>query len=64
MLNTFGMGEYVPVSKPMKTRCKLNKDDESLLVDPMQHRSMIGSLLYLIASRPDIMQEVGMVARF
>jgi hypothetical protein len=44
--------------------CKLSKEDESKAVDPKHYRSMIGSLLYVIASRPDVKQAVGMVSRF
>lgn len=40
------------------------KDDESPEVNSNLYRSMIGNLLYLRASRLDIMQAVGMVARF
>ena len=64
MLSKFGMVECSPVSTPMTTCCKLSKDDESPSVDATLYRSMIGSLLYLTASRPDIMQAVGMVARY
>jgi hypothetical protein len=48
----------------MITSCKLRKDDESNDVDQKLYRSMIGSLLYVTASRPDVMQEVELVARF
>ena len=44
--------------------CKLRKDDEYKEVDQRLYRSMIGSLLYVTASRPDVMQAVGQVARF
>ena len=48
----------------MITGCKLSKDDESKEVDQRLYRLMIGSLLYVTASRPDVMQAVGQVARF
>ena len=48
----------------MTTGCKLSKEDKSKEVDPKHYRSMIGSLLYVTASRPDVKQVVGMVARF
>ena len=64
MLSKFGMADCAPIGTPMNTNCKLNKDDQSPLVDATHYRSMIGSLLYLTASRPDIMLEVGIVARF
>jgi hypothetical protein len=48
----------------MQTSCKLRKDDDSKSTDQRQYRSMIGNLLYVIASIPDVMQAVGQVARF
>ena len=36
------------------TQLKLSKDDNGVVVDQSMYRSMIGSLLYLTASRPDI----------
>ena len=53
------MEDYKPVSTPMVTGCKLSKDDESNEADQRKYRSMIGSLLYVTALRPDIMQAVG-----
>ena len=53
-----------PVSTPMTTGCKLSKDDESKEVDQKLYRSMIGNLLYVTTSRPDVMHAVGLVARF
>jgi hypothetical protein len=52
------------VGTPMVTGCKLSKDDDSPDVDQSSYRSMIGSLLYITASRPDIMHVVGMVGRY
>jgi hypothetical protein len=48
----------------MTVGCKLSKDDESKTVDTKYYRSMIGRFLYVTASRPDVKQVVGMVARF
>ena len=39
---------------PMATTTKLDKDKQGINVDINLYRSMIGSLLYLTASRPDI----------
>ena len=64
MLKKFQMEDCKPVSTPMITGCKLSKDDESKEVDQRLYRSMIGSLLYVTASRPDVMQAIGQVARF
>jgi hypothetical protein len=64
MLKKIGMEDCKPVSTPMTTGCKLSKDDESKEVDQKLYISMIGSLLYLTTSRPDVMHAVGLVARF
>ena len=49
---------------PMSTSIHLDKDETSKEVDQKLYRSMIGSLLYLTASRPDIMMSVCICARF
>ncbi|CAM8965318.1 unnamed protein product [Rhodiola kirilowii] len=48
----------------MSTNDTLAKDESSLQVDPTLYRGMIGSLLYLTASRPDILFSVCLCARF
>jgi hypothetical protein len=64
MLKRFQMEDSKPVGTPMVTRCKLRKDDDSPDVDQSSYRSMIGSLLYITTSRPDIMHAIGMVGRY
>ena len=64
MLKKFKMEESKPVSTPMVTGCKLSKDDKYLEVDDTIYRSMIGSLLYVTTTRPDVMQDVGLVSIF
>ena len=64
MLKIFQLEDCNPVCTPMAVSSKLSKEDESKHVDPKHYRSMIGSLLYVTASRPDVKQVVGMVARF
>ena len=48
----------------MVTGCSLSANDESAAVHQPTYRSMIGSLLYLTGTRPDIMHAMGMVGRF
>jgi hypothetical protein len=55
MIKRFGMEDGKSVITPMQTRCKLSKDDDSNSTDQRQYRSMIGSLLYVTSSRPDVM---------
>jgi hypothetical protein len=64
MLKRFQMEDSKPMGTPMVTGCKLIKDDDSPDVDQSSYRSMIGSLLYITTSRPDIMHVVGMVGRY
>ncbi|GKD39282.1 hypothetical protein Tco_1259489 [Tanacetum coccineum] len=49
---------------PMSMKTKLTKDEEGESVDNTKYRGMIGSLLYLMESRPDIMFSVYLCARF
>ena len=49
---------------PMSTTTKLNKDENGKPVDEKRFRGMIGSLLYLTASRPDIIFATCLCARF
>jgi hypothetical protein len=53
-----------PIKTPMGTNEHLDLDMGGKFVDQKVYRSMIGSLLYLCASRPDIMLSVCMCARF
>jgi hypothetical protein len=64
MLKRFQMEDSKPVGTPMVTRCKLSKDDDSPDVNQSSYRSMIGSLLYITTSCPNIMHVVGMVRRY
>jgi hypothetical protein len=52
------------VITPMKTSCKLSKDDDSKSIYQRQYRLMNGSLLYVTTSKPDVMQVVRQVTRF
>ena len=49
---------------PMSTSIKLAKDEKGKSIDLPKYRGMIGSLLYLTASRPDIMFSVCICARY
>jgi hypothetical protein len=64
ILTKFGMKDAKPIKAPMGTNGHLDLDTGGKSVDQKVYRSMIGSLLYLCASRPDIMLSVCMCARF
>jgi hypothetical protein len=58
------MEKCKPIKTPMYTNGHLDLDEGGNPVDQTLYHSMIGSLLYLTASRPDIMFSVCMFARF
>jgi hypothetical protein len=64
MLKKFEMDKAKPIKTPMPTNGHLDLNEEGKSADQKVCRSMIGSLLYLCASRPDIMLSVCMCARF
>jgi hypothetical protein len=64
MLKKFDMENAKPIKTRMPTNGHLDLNEDGKAVDQKAHRSMIGSLLYLCASRPDIMLSVCMCARF
>jgi hypothetical protein len=64
ILKKFGMKNGKPIKTPMGTNGHLDLDTGGKSVDQKVYRSMIGSLLYLCAYRPDIMLFVCMCARF
>ena len=64
ILKKFKMDDCKPIKTPMPTNGHLDLDEGGKSVDQTLYRSMIGSLLYLTASRPDIMFSVCMCARF
>lgn len=64
LLKKFGMQSGSSVNIPMGTSIKLNKNKDGKDVDIAKFKRLIGSLLYLTASRPDIVFVVGICARF
>src|SRR5688572_25221101 len=64
ILRKFGMKDGKPIKTPMETNGHFDLDTGGKSVDQKVYRSMIGSLLYLCASRPDIMLSICICARF
>ncbi|GJV06467.1 retrovirus-related pol polyprotein from transposon TNT 1-94 [Tanacetum coccineum] len=52
-LKKYGFDSCDPVDTPMVEKSKLDEDKEGKAIDPSHYHSMIGTLLYLTASRPD-----------
>jgi hypothetical protein len=64
MLKKFGMQDAKSIATPMGTNGILDSDTSRNMVDQKLYRSIIGSLLYVNASRPDVMFSVCMCARY
>jgi hypothetical protein len=64
LLKRFNMEKCKPIKTPMLTNGHLDLDEGGNPIDQTLCHSVIGSLLYLTASRPDIMFSVCMCARF
>jgi hypothetical protein len=54
LVKKFNLVELKPVSTPMSMAAALDPDENSEAVDQREYRSMIGSLLYITATRLDI----------
>ena len=64
ILKKFEMEACTAATTPMSTNCYLEADEAKPEVNQTMYRGLIGSLLYLTASRPDIMFVVCLCARF
>ncbi|GJZ05147.1 retrovirus-related pol polyprotein from transposon TNT 1-94 [Tanacetum coccineum] len=64
ILKKYGLDSSASVDTPMVEKMKLDEDRQGKLVDPTRFRGMVGSLMYLSASRPDIVFAVCMCARY
>lgn len=63
-MNKFGLDNAIHKRTFASTHLKLSRDEHGVQVDQILYRSMIGSLLYLEASRPDIIFGLGVCARY
>ncbi|GJT13617.1 retrovirus-related pol polyprotein from transposon TNT 1-94, partial [Tanacetum coccineum] len=63
-LKKYGFESCDPVDTPMVEKSKLDEDKEGKAVDPSHYHGMIGTLLYLTASRPDLQFAICMCARY
>ncbi|GJU42112.1 copia protein [Tanacetum coccineum] len=55
ILKKFSLEDSKPIKTPISSETKLTRDEDGEPIDDTKYRGMIGSLLYLTASRPDIM---------
>jgi hypothetical protein len=64
IVTKFKMEDSKAMATPMSTTTSLDVDEEGEHVDQKEYRSMIGSLLYLMVTRPDIQFSVCLCAHF
>ncbi|KAK2998211.1 hypothetical protein RJ639_023475 [Escallonia herrerae] len=64
LLERFNMGESKSMSTPMEPNLKLKKHEGKLLEEGRKFRQLVGSLIYLTITRPDIAYSVGVVSQF
>ncbi|GJS10963.1 retrovirus-related pol polyprotein from transposon TNT 1-94 [Tanacetum coccineum] len=64
MLKKFGLEDSKPIKTPMSSETKLTRDEDEEFIDDTKYHGMIGNLLYLTASRPNIVFSVCLCAHF
>ncbi|XP_062152127.1 uncharacterized mitochondrial protein AtMg00810-like [Alnus glutinosa] len=64
ILEDSGLLASKPVQFPMKQNLKLSRDDDALLSDASEYRRLIGRLLYLTITRPDLAYLVQTLSQF
>ncbi|MCO5577593.1 hypothetical protein L7F22_031424 [Adiantum nelumboides] len=64
MLMKYGMADFKPISTPLNKNLKLRIDEGEVLDDLTTCRRIVGSLIYMTISRPDLSYAVGLVSQF
>ena len=64
VLNIFEMDKSNSVFNPIVPGCKLVKDEGGVKVDKTYYKQVVGSLMYLIATQPDLMFVVSIISRY
>ncbi|KAH9715909.1 hypothetical protein KPL71_021251 [Citrus sinensis] len=64
VLKKFNMVECKPTATPMNQNEKFCKEDGAEKMDERLYRSLIGCIMYLTATRPDIMHAVSLLSRY
>lgn len=64
LLKHFSMGEAKEMTNPMEINIKMEKDEGKLLMDVRSFRQLLGSLIYVTITRPEIAFSVSFVSKF
>ncbi len=60
----YGMTGCKPILIPLEQNVKLSADEGDLVQDTTMYRHIVGSLIYMTITRPDLSYAVGMVSQF
>ncbi len=63
-LSKYGMTSCKPISIPLEQNVKVSADERDLLEDTTMYRCIVGSLIYMTITRPDLSYAVGVVSQF
>jgi hypothetical protein len=63
-LSEYGMTGCKPISIPLEQNVKLSADEGNLVEDTTMYRRIVGSLIYMTITRPDLSYAVGVVSQF
>lgn len=64
ILERFRMTECKPVNVPIVPGTKISKQGEGRTIDSIEYKRLVGSLMYLTATTPDLAFAVSMISRF
>eukprot|EP00253_Pinus_taeda_P028118 PITA_28118 len=64
LLEEFGMNQCRSAATPLQQNLKLSSDDGTKEVDATMYRQLIGSLIYLTTTRPDLAYSVSVLSQF
>jgi hypothetical protein len=63
-LSEYGMTGCKPISIPLEQNVKLSANEEDLVEDTTMYRRIVGSLIYMTITRPNLSYAVGVVSQF
>jgi hypothetical protein len=58
------MTGYKPISSPMEQNVKLSANEGDLVEDTTMYRRIVGNLIYMTITRPNLSYVVGVVSQF
>ncbi|XP_043805250.1 secreted RxLR effector protein 161-like [Manihot esculenta] len=64
VLKRFNLNQCKAIATPFDPNMKLSKEDDDSIIDTTIYRSLVGSLLFLTSTRPDIMFSASFLSRF